>query len=233
LNAQLGPFGSGAAPEMVVDDEGIAHIFYRASSWNYTIQHSYNDGPGGTNWQTETLGNSNPDNYTASAMWSREYGLCVAISGNEGWGMPAHVYYHRKPSESGWLPAELATGAYSGTNGKIALRSDGHPLIVWEQTSGNLYTGNIFYALKTIDWENLPLFENGIDYTPLVVMDSQDDGCLVFSTDPYPDDEELYFFGPESQSSVPPHANSPIPDRPFLHPIYPNPTNASGTISFS
>ena len=234
LNAPLGPYGSGAAPELVVDDEGCAHIFYRAAAWRtYLIQHCYNDSPGGTNWQTDILGNNNADNYSTSAIWSREYGICAAISGNDGWGMPSHVYYHRKPVESGWLPPELVTGTYSGTNGVIAIDSEGHPLILWEQVSGNILTGNIFYAYNINQWENLPLFENEVSYEPSIAIDAQDNGCLVFSHNPYPDDEDIYFFGPDAQVFVPPSVNPPFPNRPYLQAIYPNPTNAGGVIRFS
>jgi hypothetical protein len=234
LDAPLGPYGSGAAPELVVDDEGIAHILYRAADgMTYLIYHSYNDAPGGTNWQTDILWNNNAGNYTTSAIWSREYGICAAISGNDGWGMPSHIYYHRKPVESGWLPPELATGTYSGTNGVIAIDSEGHPLIVWEQVSGNILTGNIFYAYNVNQWENLPLFENEVSLDPLVVMDAQDNGCLVFSHNPYPDDEDIYFFGPESHTLVPSSVNQPFPYRPYLQAICPNPTNSGGVIQFS
>jgi len=234
LGAPVGPFGSGAAPEMVVEDNGVAHIFYRAAVWTYVINHTWNDSAGGSNWQTESLANANADNYTAKAIWSREYGLCAAISGNDGFGFPGRVFFHRKPPESGWLSADLATGTYSAVNGQLALDSFGNPMIVWEQTSGNILTGCICYAINTGQgWENLPLFQNGISLYPQVLMDSQDRGNLVFSMDYYPDDQELYFFGPEEQPFVPARKPQVIPNSVVLHPVYPNPLNAGGSVTFS
>ncbi|KPL07063.1 hypothetical protein AMJ86_06070, partial [bacterium SM23_57] len=233
LNAPLGPYGSGAAPELVAEDSGRVHIFYRVLAWGYIINHTWNDGPGGHTWQTESLGNTNFDNYTTKAIWSREYGLCAAISGNDGFGFPGRIYYHRKPLESCWLTPELATGTHSAVNGQLALDSFGNPMIVWEQTSGNILTGNIYYAMYDQQWENYPLFLNSISYYPQVVMDSQDRGNLIYAMDYYPDDEEIYFFGPEPQSVAPPIDTSPLPNSPVLHPLYPNPMNATCTIKFT
>jgi len=234
LGAPVGPFGSGASPEMVVEDTGIAHIFYRAAAWTYVINHTWNDSAGGSNWQIESLANANADNYSTKAIWSREYGLCAAISGNDGFGFPGRVFSHRKPPESGWLSAELATGAYSAVNGQLALDSFGYPMIVWEQTSGNLLTGCIYYAINTGQgWENFPLFQNEISLFPQVLMDSQDRGNLIFTMDYYPDDQELYFFGPEAPSAVPSSKTNAFPNSVALDPIYPNPLNGSGSVTFS
>jgi hypothetical protein len=233
LNVPLGPYGSGAAPELVVEDNGVVHIFYRVLAWTYEINHAWNDSAGGHEWQIEPVSNANMDNYTTKAVWSREYGLCVAISGDDGFGMPGRIYYHEKPPESGWQPPELATGTYSAINGQLTLDSWGNPMIVWEQTSGNILTGNIFYSVRTQQWDTFGLFENGISYDPQVLMDSEDNGCMIFSTEQYPDDSEIHYFGPESQSAVSSSKVHSIPASIVLHPIYPNPMNTSGTVTFS
>lgn len=233
LNAPLGDFGSGAAPDMVVDDLGVAHIFYRGMAWNYVTMHHWNDEAGGINWQWEPVTNPNLDNYTAKAIWTPTEGLCVAISGNDGFGFPGRIYYHQKPPpSSNWLQPELVSGTHSAANGHLALDSSGRPMIAWMETSGNFYTGNIYYAIRSTQWENQPLFQDGISYYPQVLIDSQDNGHLIFSTDPYPDDEEIYFYGPEPQSSVSLVKTTPLPETPILHPVYPNPANASFNISY-
>ncbi len=233
LMAPLGDFGSGAAPDMVVDDMGIAHIFYRGMAWNYATYHHWNDDLGGTNWQWEPVTNPNVDNYTAKAIWSPTHGLCVAVSGNEGFGFPGHIYYHRQPLPSStWLPAELVTGTHSAAKGQLALDSNGRPMIVWMETSGNFYTGNIYYAIRSTQWDNYALFQNNISYYPQVLMDSQDNGYLLFSTDISLEDDEIYFYGPEPQSNVPLVKSTLLPETAILHPVYPNPANASFNISY-
>ncbi len=234
LNVPLGQFGSGAAPELVVDDHGVAHVFCRVPAWNYVILHYWNDQFGGINWQVEELPNANMFNYTTKAIWSLQYGLCVAISGNEGFGMPGRIYYHQQPPPSStWLPPELATDTHSAVNGQLALDTSGRPMIVWEETSGNFYTGNIYYAQKTVQWDNFPLFQDGISFSPQGLMDDQDNGYLLFSRDYYPDDEEIYFYGPEPQSNSPFVKSALLPETAILHPVYPNPLNASGTVNFT
>jgi len=232
MDAPLGQFGSGAHPEMVVDDQGRAHIFYRAASMFYVIHHTFNHELGGTTWQTEVLLNSNLENFTTSAIWSREYGLRVAVSGNDGFGMPGHIFYHARPPESGWLPPDLVTAASSAVNGQLGLDSWGHPIIVWEETMGSVSTGNIFFSIRTAQWNSFPLISNGESYYPLMAIDSEDRGSLIFSTNPYPDDEEIYFFGPEPSSIANSTRIVPVPDSPVLYPPYPNPFNATVILNY-
>lgn len=149
MGSDLGPYGTGAAPFIAVFPQGIAHIVYRGGDYgNYHIHHAWNDAPGDTNWNYEILYSGNANDFS-SAMVIDDQGEChLAMSGNDGWGFPGRVYYFHKPFGQPWQQYELASLSGSAAQPSISVDENNSPHVVWMETSGNFYTGNIFYSAK-------------------------------------------------------------------------------------
>ena len=145
----LGPYGTGASPFIAVTSDGVAHIVYRGGDYgSYHIHHAWNDTLAGTAWNYETLYSGNANDFSSAMSIEADGDLHLAVSGNDGWGFPGRVYYFYKPAGQAWQPYALASLSYSATGPSIAVDSDGGPHIVWMETSGNFYTGAIFYSGK-------------------------------------------------------------------------------------
>lgn len=146
--SELGPYGLGASPFITATAEGLAHIVYRGGDYgNYHIHHAWKDWLGG-NWNYEILYSGNANDFSASMIIGEEGDLHLAVSGNDGWGFPGRVYYFHKPYGQAWEPYELASLSYSAVQPCLDVDASGTPHIVWMETSGNFYTGNIYYSGK-------------------------------------------------------------------------------------
>ena len=149
VGSDLGPYGTGAAPYIAVSSQGIAHIVYRGGDYgNYHIHHAWNDMPGGTNWNYEILYSGNANDFSSALIFDRDGNLHLAVSGNDGWGFPGRVFYFFKPVGQPWQQYELASLNGSAVQPSIGVDGNGVPHIVWMETSGNIYTGNIFYSAR-------------------------------------------------------------------------------------
>ena len=147
MGSDLGPYGSGASPFIAVSTPGIAHIVYRGGDYgNYHIHHAWNNAPGDTNWNYEILYSGNANDFSAALVIAQNGDCHLAGGGNDGWGFPGRVYYFHKPYGQPWQQYELASGSYSAVEPSLIIDADDSPHIVWMETSGNFYTGNIHYS---------------------------------------------------------------------------------------
>ncbi len=144
--SEPGPYGSGAAPKIITVDN-LPHVFYRGvNSGSYHIHHAFRESPGAP-WEIEFLYSGNIDDYLSSAVADDFGNIHLAISGNEGWGMPGRIYYNRRDHESGqWTSAELASGSYSVVEGSVGITDERYIFIVSAGISGNFFTGDIFLS---------------------------------------------------------------------------------------
>ncbi len=145
--SNLGPFGTGASPFIAVSAEGNAHIVYRGGDYgDYHIHHAWNDTPGDTIWNYEMFYSGNVNDFSAMIVIEENGDCHLALSGNDGWGFPGRVFYFHKPDGQPWQQYELASGSGSAAEPSLSVDESGTPHIVWMETSGNFYTGNIFYS---------------------------------------------------------------------------------------
>jgi len=149
IGSELGSYGSGASPFIAVTADGIAHIVYRGGDYgNYHIHHAWNEAQGGISWEYEILYSGNANDFSAAMVIGGDGDLHLAVSGNDGWGFPGRVYYFHKPYGQAWEQCELASLTCSAVQPSLDVDGNGTPHIVWMETSGNFYTGNIYYSGK-------------------------------------------------------------------------------------
>ncbi len=147
--SDLGPYGTGAAPFITVSHQEIAHIFYRGGDYgDYHVHHAWNDAPGSANWSYEIIYSGNANDFSAAAAFDADSGLHLAVSGNDGWGFPGRVFYFFKPAGQPWQQYELASLSASAMQPSISIDGNNEPHIVWMETSGNIYTGHVFYSSR-------------------------------------------------------------------------------------
>ncbi len=232
--SELGPYGSGAAPKIIVVDN-LPHIFYRGGDYQfYRIHHAFRESPGAP-WDIEFLSCGNTDDYTSSAVVDDSGDIHLAISGNEGWGMPGRIYYTRRDNQSGeWTPAELASGSYSVVEGSIGMTDEGYIFIASAGIAGNFYTGDIFLSDNTDGFFQTEFLTHYEDCTgPSIAFLPGSIGALIMQGiigEYNSNNMEIISYGPERTNIA---DGDPIP-RSFKACLnYPNPFNSNTIITAS
>ncbi|UCF70726.1 MAG: hypothetical protein JSW49_00155 [candidate division WOR-3 bacterium] len=182
--SDLGPYGTGASPFIAVTPDGVAHIVYRGGDYgNYHIHHAWNSVQGPTVWDYEVLYSGNLNDFSASMVIEDDGACHLAVGGNDGWGFPGRIYYLYKPSGQAWQQYELASSGNSAANPSMSIDLNGRPHIVWMETSGNMYTGNIYYSRKNTvgNWQVSSVI--GTDhFTPSFGIDGEGYGHVACHT---------------------------------------------------
>ncbi|MBS4029132.1 MAG: T9SS type A sorting domain-containing protein [Ignavibacteriales bacterium] len=233
--SELGPFGSGASPFIAVNLYGVAHIVYRGGDFGtYQIHHAYNLLPGDTAWQHENISTPNGNDFSAQLVVDDFNTLHLLASGNDGFGFPPHAYYFKKPDAGNWSSPELTTGNGAGWGTSLFIDNHGNAHILWEETSGNIYTGNIFYASnRTGAWVSDSLFCDGKSYGGNLVLDENGFGhALLFNGNTFDTEEILALHSPQPITDVKNDEENPPPQFSLLQ-NYPNPFNPTTTIRFT
>jgi len=232
-DSELGDFGAGAQPFIVANGD-IPHIFYRGvNGQGYHIHHAYRIHPDSI-WQIEYLMTGNMDDYSASAVRDLLGNVHLAISGNDGWGMPSHVYYMWRGHETGeWSSPLLVTGQYSASNASIFVRPGDIACVASCGVSGNVYDGNVYLSDNSSGSFQTQLLRTYLSCTQPVITDVIGEyGVLIFDA-PIGSEEgrniELVYYGPNLQ---PVGVREPLPSSPVASYCYPNPFNSRTTIEF-
>jgi hypothetical protein len=230
--SELGPYGSGAAPKIIAADNR-PHVFYRGGDYEfYQIHHAFRESPNEP-WEIEFLSSGNADDYTSSAVVDDSGDIHLAVSGNDGWGMPGRIYYTRRDNRSGqWAPAELASGSYSVVEGSIGMTDEGYIYIASAGIAGNFYTGDIYISDNADGFFQTELLTHYQDCTgPSITFLPGSVGALVmqgiigeYSTD----NMEIISYGPERTDVD----DGPLVPRSFKAcQNYPNPFNSNTIIT--
>jgi hypothetical protein len=143
--------------------------------------------------------------YSSSIKPTPNDDLHLAFHGNMGFMFPNDVYYTSKPAGSTtWASPVEATGTTSGGDVKMAVEDDGTAHVVYMETSGNFYTGNILYTTnQSGSWIAQSLLQTN-KYYPSLVMDPQGNGSLVFQEELAYQDNDIYYYGYVAPMGPPP-----------------------------
>ncbi len=232
--SELGQFGGGAQPFIVVN-QNLPHIFYRGvNNSSYNIHHAFKVHQD-SGWIIEYLETPNADDYAATAVINPVGDILVAVSGNDGWGMPSHIYYLRKDHNTGlWSTPELVTGAISATNGSILYRPGNQVFIASCGVSGNIYNGNVYLSNNLSGSFDTQLLAAYPFVTQTVLSDVIGEyGVLIFDAPiggESNENVEIVCYGPNLSSSI---ASDQMPQTTGLIGAYPNPFNSRAKIAFT
>jgi hypothetical protein len=233
-DSQLGQFGSGAEPFIVaVGDE--PHIFYRGvNGVGYHIHHAFKVHPDSA-WTIEYVMTPNSDDYRASACINGSGDLQVAISGNDGFGFPGHVYFTRRDRLSGhWSAPALVTGSLSATNATIAPGFGSKVFIVSNGVSGNVYNGDVYLSSDTSGTFQTRLLGNYTSVSQAVIANIISEFGVVIFDAPIGEDRqqniELVYYGPEIPTT---DIAEQTPALSNLSRCYPNPFNSRIIIEYA
>jgi hypothetical protein len=181
------------------------------------------------------LESPNADDFSATAVISQVGDIYVAVSGNDGWGMPYHVYELTRDFDSGlWSTPALVTGAHSATNASILYRP-GHQIFVAScGVSGNIYNGDVYISSNLSGSFETQLLANYTSVTQPVLSDIVGEyGVLVFDAQVYGElnqSTEIVYYGPPNIDAI---GESPLPFSTGLVSAYPNPFNSHIKVAFS
>ncbi len=202
--SQLGAFGTGAAPFLAVEPGGRAHVSYRGGDYgDYDIHHAGNASPGDTTWDYEALTSANLQDYS-SALSARDSGeLFLALSGNDGWGMPFRsCHLHRPAGSPAWDPYQLMTGSSSAALRGFAMHGD-IVHITWERISGNIATGELNHCSNASgSWFNSALRPDGMTHSGALAIDRDHAGHCLAVSGPGLDSQAVYCLNSEPFTSV-------------------------------
>jgi len=232
--SELGDFGSGAAPSVAVTSAGIAHIFYRGGNYpDYHIHHASNSQAGDTLWTYEIVTTPNGSDYTSSAVVDTSGTLHLLASGNDGFGFPPHAYYLKKPSGGPWSGAELANPGGTGLGGSLIVDRFGKAHISWDEVSGNIITGNLYYATnKTGSWTITPVQTDAATFNGVLAVDGTGHGHIVAYNGATFQTQEIIVIHSNGLVTGIREGSQGIPNALMLFQNYPNPFNPTTTIQF-
>jgi len=182
--SSIGGFWTGADPRISVSQAGVVQIAYRGGDYGSYGVHLATNMTGA--WTYQALPSGNADDFTGSVR-TDFYNTCyLAISGNDGWGMPGHVYYSESADQgAGWSTPELLSGNNSGVGAVLSVDWHGQSHVAWEETSGNFYTGKIYYSTnETGSWSSNPIATKDENAGPSIVVDGSG-GVHVFYVNGY------------------------------------------------
>ncbi len=214
--SQLGGFGSGAAPEIVLVN-GLPHIFYRGGDYlGYKIHHAYKEDINGP-WLTEILYTGNNEDLVVSAVVDSTNDIHLAIYGYDGWDpeYARRIYYKRWDYDStSWVETIFISEDIA--DGRISLTDDEEVFIVSLGIIVNVYTDEIY--LSTIDDGNVQtdqlqnpsgsssIVNPSVGYWPghggVLILQAIIGGTSL-------DNYEIFYYGFPSQNSPP---DNPIID---------------------
>ncbi len=204
--SELGGFGSGAAPVITARSDGSAAIAYRAGDYmSYRVDAAENSSLGGTTWRIANIIMAGYQEYSPSLKSTPNGNLHLAFFGDQGWGFPGRVFYtHKEAGSTFWANPLIISAGYSGVAPKLAVKDDGVCLVVYEERSGNILTGNLLYASnQTGMWVTQYLLQ-GDQYSPSVVLDAQGNGTVAYEHQDYPD-SDIYAYGYVAPVGPPPN----------------------------
>ena len=231
--SSLGGFGSGAAPFLAASPSGVAHIFYRGGDYpDYHIHYATNAHPGDSAWSYEIITTPNGADYTSAATIDAQGTLHLLASGNDGFGFPPHAYYLKKTSGGTWSTPELANPGGTGSGVSLVLDRFGKAHVTWDEVSGNIITGNLYYATnRTGAWSSSPVQTDAQTYNGVLVIDGTGRGHLVaYNGATFPTQEIIVFHSNGTLTGF--DQEPPRPGAMVLHQNYPNPFNPGTRIDY-
>ncbi len=232
----LGPYGTGASPFIAVTPEGVAHVVYRGGDYgNYHIHHAWKSAPTDTIWNYEILYSGNANDFSAAMVIEEDGDLHLAVSGNDGWGFPGRVYYFYKPYGQAWQQYELASLTSSAAEPSLGVDENGNPHIVWMETSGNFYTGNIYYSGKdsTGAWQ-VSMVIGGDHFVPSFQIDQEGYGHIACHTGSNTSIYDIYHVKSSSVLTCVEEFEDPAAKNAcgYILRSYPNPVRTRAEISY-
>lgn len=235
MGSELGPFGSGAEPFIAVTSAGVAHIFYRGGDFGtYRIHHAWNTQPAGTTWSYEIISTPNGNDFTARAVVDAQGTIHLLVSGNDGFGFPPQVYYLTKPPGGTWSAPEHTNAGRSAWGGSLVVDRFGRAHITLDEVSGNIYTGNLYYATnRTGTWSNTSILADGKTYNGSLAIDGTGKGhAIAYNGESFQTQEILVIHSASAVTGLT-NDQGTLPFGVILYHNYPNPFNPTTYLRYS
>lgn len=232
LLSNPGPFGGGAGPKIALDLNGAPSIAYREGDFgSYTIERLWMIHPDSTSWSGEFLDTPAGEELVVEQVIDVNGTIHAAISGNNGFGFSPDAYYIVKPLGGFWSMPVQIDNAEDAHVASLFVDGSGGPHIGLDGISGNIYTGNTWYAhIGAVIWYNdtINYFTNtNYSVNANMVVDLQGHVHALVSMDDAVsiDSGEVYHF--YLGSCFPTAIKEPV-DAPVS--LYPNPAHEGATV---
>jgi hypothetical protein len=143
-------------------------------------------------WTWQALLSGNAEDFSSDVAIDAGGGVHVAVSGNDCFGCNPRTFYFYRPPDGGWQPYVGMPHAPGLAEPSLALDAGSSPHIATAEVSGNIYTGNLFYASAANGWD--PVLIVGTDHgQPSLAVDGAGFGHFVCTTGPNTGVEDVIY----------------------------------------
>ncbi len=152
-DSELGTFGAGANPNIAIESNGKAHIFYRGDDGFREIHHAENNSYGGTQWHYEHITNFSWYTCYGLSNISKNGDIHLITNGSSDFqSRNVSYYFIRRSGSTKWsLPTSVTNSDGEVNSFILDINNKAH--ITWAETSKWFFTGNAYYANnKAGDW---------------------------------------------------------------------------------
>ena len=185
-DANLGEFGGGALPRLAVTPEGAAHIAYRnGGDGTSQVNHAWNEFSDDTNWSYEEVNALAQQEAFPSISVTVDGNVHLAMIGNNGFTLPAEVYYRFK-ANGFWSDAVEVTSeldSLSWSYPVLYVDHTGRPHIVSSEVLGSVPLGGMAYSQRQDDgtWQSMLIATADWSYPGFVVDQSLYGHLMILS----------------------------------------------------
>lgn len=196
-------------PALAITDGGVAHVVFKSTLNNQSLQYIFNQGLNNQFWSTNFVASNNDLDLYAHLAVGNDNRLHMAFAGEETAGDPQRIYYTSKTpnSSANWDGLFLVDEDQLGHLMSLDVDSDGFAHVAINEVQDSVAQGNLLYANNyDEEWNVIELIEDEHTFDGRIIFDNIDQpyALCARSNDSIPGSELILYGNPISMMTEPP-----------------------------